>query len=57
MVNEELRGLILERAPETKLAEAAVRGGMVSLRDECLTRVREGDTTLEEVVRLTQERS
>ena len=57
VVNEELRGLILERAPEIKLAEAAARGGMVSLRDECLTRVREGETTLEEVVRLTQERS
>jgi type IV pilus assembly protein PilB len=57
VVNEELRGLILERAPESKLAEAAARGGMVSLRDECLTRVREGETTLEEVVRLTQERS
>jgi type II secretory ATPase GspE/PulE/Tfp pilus assembly ATPase PilB-like protein len=57
LVNEELRGLILERAPEPKLAAAAARGGMVSLRDECLTRVREGETTLEEVVRLTQERS
>ena len=56
VVNEELRSLILERAPEIKLAEAAARGGMVSLRDECLTRVREGETTLEEVVRLTHDR-
>ncbi|PYR76850.1 MAG: type II secretion system protein GspE [Acidobacteria bacterium] len=57
VVNEELRSLILERAPEPKLAEVAARSGMVALRDECLTRVREGETTLEEVVRLTQERS
>jgi type II secretory ATPase GspE/PulE/Tfp pilus assembly ATPase PilB-like protein len=57
VIDEELRNLILEHAPESKLAEAAARGGMVSLRDECLTRVREGETTLEEVVRLTQDRS
>ena len=57
VVNEELRSLILERAPEPKLAEVAARSGMVALRDECLTRVREGETTLEEVVRVTQERS
>ena len=57
VMNEELRNLILQRASEAKLAEAAVRGGMVPLRDECLARVMEGETTLEEVVRLTQDRS
>jgi type IV pilus assembly protein PilB len=57
VVNEELRNLILERASETKLAEAAGRAGTVPLRDECLARVMEGETTLEEVVRLTQDRS
>ncbi len=57
VMNEELRNLILERASESKLAEAAARAGMVALRDECLTRVMEGETTLEEVVRLTQDRS
>ena len=57
VMNEEMRNLILERASESKLAEAAARGGTVALRDECLTRVMEGETTLEEVVRLTQDRS
>jgi type II secretory ATPase GspE/PulE/Tfp pilus assembly ATPase PilB-like protein len=38
------------------LLEAAQRAGTVTLREECLTRVTEGETTLEEVVRLTQER-
>jgi len=56
MINEELRSLILERAPESRISDAAARGGMVALRDECLTRVMEGETTLEEVVRLTQDR-
>jgi type IV pilus assembly protein PilB len=55
-INEELRNLILERAPESRISDAAARGGMVALRDECLMRVMEGETTLEEVVRLTQDR-
>ena len=56
-LNEELRHLIMERAPDSKLHDAAVRNGTVSLRDECLARVIDGETTLEEVVRLTQERT
>ena len=47
----------MERAPESKLLDAAVRNGTVTLRDECLARVIDGETTLEEVVRLTQERT
>jgi type IV pilus assembly protein PilB len=57
VINEELRNLILERAPESKLTDAALRAGTTPLRDECLSRVMEGDTTLEEVVRLTNDRS
>jgi type IV pilus assembly protein PilB len=57
IMNEELRILVLEHASESRLMEAAIRSGMMTLRDECLTRVMEGETTLEEVVRFTQERS
>jgi type IV pilus assembly protein PilB len=57
VMTDELRHLIMERAPESRLKEAASRSGMVSLRDECLTRVIEGETTLEEVLRVTQERA
>jgi type IV pilus assembly protein PilB len=56
VVNEALRHLIMERAAERLLVDAAVSNGMVTLREECLSRVIEGDTTLEEVVRLTQPR-
>jgi type IV pilus assembly protein PilB len=56
VINEELRHLVMERAPEGRMLEAAQRAGTVTLREECLTRVTEGETTLEEVVRLTQER-
>src|SRR5688572_26759370 len=57
IMNEELRTLIMKGAPESELARAAVKNGTVTLRDECLARVIEGETTLEEVVRLTQERT
>jgi type IV pilus assembly protein PilB len=56
VMNQELRDLIVDRASESQLAEAAERAGMVPLRQECLSRVTEGETTLEEVVRITQER-
>jgi type IV pilus assembly protein PilB len=56
-INEEMRHLILERGPESRLMEAAARNGTVFLREECLAHVTEGETTLEEVVRLTQQRT
>jgi len=49
-----LRELILARSSEATLLAAAREDGMTALRDECLERVREGVTTLEEVVRVTQ---
>lgn len=57
VMNQELRHLIMERVPENNMFEAAIRNGTLSLREECLARVIDGETTLEEVVRLTQERS
>jgi len=55
-MNDEIRALILERAPDLRLFEAARRGGLTSLREECLGLVSRGETTLEEVLRVTQER-
>ncbi len=45
-----------EGAAESKLLEAARGAGMQTLREECLLRVRDGSTTLEEVIRVTQAR-
>lgn len=56
-MNDELRNLVLDRATEDWMADAATRAGTTFLRDECLQRVIEGETTLEEVVRVTQQRS
>jgi type IV pilus assembly protein PilB len=49
-----LRELILARASEQALLASAREHNMKTLREECLARVREGLTTLEEVVRVTQ---
>ena len=49
-----VRELVLTRASEARLMAAAGSDGMSTLREQCLARVREGVTTLEEVVRVTQ---
>jgi type IV pilus assembly protein PilB len=49
-----LRELILARSSEHALTAAARAHGMSTLREQCLAQVRDGMTTLEEVVRVTQ---
>ena len=49
-----LRELILGRASEHAMLTASREHNMSTLREQCLARVREGLTTLEEVVRVTQ---
>jgi type IV pilus assembly protein PilB len=49
-----LRELVLSRANEPALLAAARADCMSSLREQCLAQVRDGMTTLEEVVRVTQ---
>ena len=56
-MTDEMRELILERAPDARVLDGARRNGLRTLREECLTLVSSGETTLEEVLRVTQERS
>ena len=49
----ELRELIVARAPIGQIKEAAARGGTRSLREAALALVKSGDTTLEEINRVT----
>jgi len=53
-MNDDLRELILSRSSEQIIVRAAREAGMSTLREQCLQRVRDGQTTLEEVVRVTQ---
>ena len=54
MVDERLRTLIHDGASEAEL-ERHARGMTPSIRDDGLAKVRRGETTLEEVLRVTRE--
>jgi general secretion pathway protein E len=53
LLNDEIRELIIARAPIRALKEAAFRSGVRTLRQVALDRVRRGETTLEEINRVT----
>src|SRR6185436_16427507 len=53
VLNDELRELITARAPARKLKDAARAAGTVPLRDAALALVEAGETTLEEINRVT----
>ena len=53
VLNDELRELIIARAPARKLKEAARAAGTVSLREAALRLVDNGETSLEEINRVT----
>jgi type II secretion system protein E len=54
VVNELLRPLILQRAAASTIAAKAIEGGMRTLRVDGWNKVRNGITTIEEVLRVTQ---
>ena len=51
-VTKELRPLILERASSSAIGEAAVAGGMRRMRDDGLEKVRQGLTSVPELLRV-----
>jgi general secretion pathway protein E len=53
ILNDEIRELITKRAPARELKEAAARAGTRFLRDAALDAVRAGETTLQEINRVT----
>jgi type II secretion system protein E len=56
-ITEEVRSLILRRAPTGQIRRHAVEHGMVALREDGWAKARAGLTTVEEVLRVTQEDS
>lgn len=52
-VSEAIRALINERAPTVVLRQKAVELGMITLREDGLRSIFDGDTTIEEVVKYT----
>ena len=55
VVDESVRGLITSGADSVRIKEAGVRGGMRTLYSDGLDKVKRGVTTLNEVLRVTQE--
>ena len=54
VVNESIRPLIMNRAPATTIAQNAIEQGMRTLRTDGWNKVKDGETTIEEVLRVTQ---
>jgi type II secretion system protein E len=54
LVTEALRPLIMSRAPASTITVKALEGGMRTLRHDGWNKVRNGVTTIEEVLRVTQ---
>jgi type IV pilus assembly protein PilB len=54
LVTAPIREAILNRASNTAIEKAAVEDGMITLRDSALNKLKEGVTTLEEVIRETK---
>jgi len=52
-LDEELKEMIVALAPEGEVAATARRGGMLTLREDGVTKVRAGLTSFEEVLRVT----
>lgn len=54
-VDDTIRGLIHQGAPESEIREAALRGGMTSMRDDGERWVTAGVTSPDEVIRVTRD--
>ena len=54
LVSEAIRPLIMNRANATEIAQRAIAAGMRTLRTDGWTKVKNGETTIEEVLRVTQ---
>ena len=54
-VTDEVRALVLRRAPSHEIRNVAVKQGMKSLREDGWRIVTEGRTTIEEVIRNTKD--
>jgi len=54
-VTDRLRRIIATRAPEDQIREAALAGGMISLGEDGLAKVKSGVTTPEELLRVVTE--
>lgn len=55
LMNDQVRELIVQKAPTIRIREAAVKAGMRSLLNDGWSKIQRGVTTVSEVVRVTKE--
>ena len=55
LIDDKIRDMIIKRVPSDQIKEYALRHGMSTLRDNALKKFFNGNTTLEEVLRITAE--
>jgi type II secretory ATPase GspE/PulE/Tfp pilus assembly ATPase PilB-like protein len=55
LIDDAIRDMIIKRVPSGEIKDYAVKHGMKMLRDNALRKFLNGDTTLEEVLRITTE--
>jgi type IV pilus assembly protein PilB len=56
-MNDEMRNLVITHATTDEIRKRGIAAGMVTLREGGLTKVRQGLTTIEEVLRVTSSES
>ncbi len=54
-ITDEIRAMVLERVSSRQIRKVAVQQGMKSLREDGWRLIREGRTTVEEVLRMTKD--
>jgi len=54
-ISPEIRNLIDKKAPESEIEDIATKQGMIILRQACISKVKQGVTTVEEMMRVTYE--
>jgi len=54
-ISDKIKNLVLEHGAVSKLKEQAIAEGMISMKQDGFIKVLKGETTLEEVVRVTKE--
>ncbi|MFQ5901311.1 MAG: type II secretion system protein GspE, partial [Thermodesulfobacteriota bacterium] len=54
-INDEIRHLIVEKNGADVIRRMAVKSGMTTLREDGWEKIRQGITTIEEVIRVTEE--
>jgi len=53
--DDDIRALIIRNAPSEEIRKKAVTAGMITLKDDGIAKIREGLTTVEEVLRVAEE--